>query len=45
MRRVVTAWCVAGMVAITTPIGVAFTEAQAPKAKPPGATAECKDGS
>jgi hypothetical protein len=45
MRRVLTAWCVAGMVAIMTPIGVAYTEAQAPKAKPSGATAECKDGS
>lgn len=35
MRRVVTAWCVAGMVAIATPIGIAYTEAQELKASPP----------
>jgi Protein of unknown function (DUF3761) len=45
MKRPLTAWCVAGMVALATSICVAHTEAQAPKAKPAGATAECKDGS
>jgi hypothetical protein len=42
-----TARFVAGMVALSMPIVVARAEAeaQAPRARPAGATAECKDGS
>jgi Protein of unknown function (DUF3761) len=45
MRRLLTAWCVAGTIALAVPVFVAHVEAQPAKDKPAGATAECKDGS
>jgi hypothetical protein len=45
MRRLLTAWCVAGTIALSVPVFVAPVEAQPAKDKPAGATAECKDGS
>jgi len=44
MKRLLTAWCVAGTLALAVPVFLVHAEAQAPKSKPAGATAECKDG-
>jgi hypothetical protein len=43
-RQWLSAWCVVGSLAITVPMFVQPVAAQVAKAKPKGATAQCKDG-